>query len=727
MKRSLFHILGCAVLVLGFSAAAPVWAQETIVYDGTNPAVLQNIGVTNPNSLGPSGSDTGKSNSLTGNTITLQAGGTVALVRGGLNFNDDDAVSGNIVNIEGGVAENTTVMGGHHWTLSSGANAVATNNAVNISGGEVAIPYLNSENVIGGYANSFSGNATATANRLYIEGGLIHPFSGSSGAGGLYGGLARGPGAGAVIEASGNTVAISAGDLREIAVVCGGCAVARSNATTSTLIASNNLVSITGTPVFSSAGPPHLHLDILGGGTSDSTGRISGTSVGNVLDFRTSGVAITGTVDAFQHMAFMLPTSLANGDTMLSTSGTDLTGVSVIEVGFDNPAAPPAIALGNRYTLIAGVYDAPFVPVFTPVTGTLGGLPYTVSVVPTGLAPGWSDLVLEFTDIAGASVAVTGPVAGAAPNTVVTTCGANATCSAVTWAPAHNPFQAGTQYTAEVTLTADVGFTFTGLTTARINGNAATVTNNTGNTVTLSYQFAVAIATASIAVTEPVTGAAPNAIVTSCGNGTDFTCGAVTWTPNDNPFADGTQYTAEVTLTANGGFTFTGLTSATINGNAANVIGNTGGLVRLSYQFTTAATAINTASIDVTGPATGATPNATVTSCGTDFVCSAVTWAPNDNPFQAGTQYTATITLTANAGYTFTGLAATAATINGTSATVTNNTGSTVTLSYQFTATGAPPTVRANLASIPVLNPAMLVLLALALGGLAFRQGRRSA
>ncbi|MDR2172623.1 MAG: IPTL-CTERM sorting domain-containing protein [Burkholderiales bacterium] len=301
----------------------------------------------------------------------------------------------------------------------------------------------------------------------------------------------------------------------------------------------------------------------------------------------------------------------------------------------------------------------------------------------------------------------------------------------MTWTPAHSPFQANARYIASVTLTADAGYTFTGLTAASINGEDATITNNTGNTVTLSYRFAATpttIATPAITVAAPVTGAAQNTTVTSCGNGTDFSCGWVTWTPLHNPFQGNTQYTAEVTLSANIGYTFTGLTSATINGNAANVISNTGGLVRLSYQFTTAAiTAINTASIAVTAPVTGAAPNATVTACGngTDFTCGTVTWAPNDNPFQAGTQYTATITLTANAGYTFTGLAA--ATINGNAANVIGNTGNTVTLSYQFTATGAPPTVRANLASIPVLNPAMLVLLALALGGLAFRQRRRSA
>ncbi|MDR2173239.1 MAG: IPTL-CTERM sorting domain-containing protein, partial [Burkholderiales bacterium] len=178
--------------------------------------------------------------------------------------------------------------------------------------------------------------------------------------------------------------------------------------------------------------------------------------------------------------------------------------------------------------------------------------------------------------------------------------------------------------------------------------------------------------------------------------------------------------TAATTLAMSGNQYRNVITASDVNGDG------TGTITYVTHPATltvNAATAINTASIDVTAPATGAAPNATVTACGTDFTCSAVTWAPNDNPFQAGTQYTATITLTASAGYTFTGLAA--ATINGNAANVISNTGNTVTLSYQFMATS--PLATRLTTSIPVLSPVGLALLALALGGLAFRQGRRSA
>jgi len=66
----------------------------------------------------------------------------------------------------------------------------------------------------------------------------------------------------------------------------------------------------------------------------------------------------------------------------------------------------------------------------------------------------------------------------------------------ITWSPApiKNLFQGETVYTATVTLTANPGFTFTGLTSnanVKINGDPATIAGNTGSTLTLKRTFAV--------------------------------------------------------------------------------------------------------------------------------------------------------------------------------------------------------------------------------------------
>ena len=291
--------------------------------------------------------------------------------------------------------------------------------------------------------------------------------------------------------------------------------------------------------------------------------------------------------------------------------------------------------------------------------------------------------------ISSAAITVTAPVTGAAPNPAASGAG-NFTCGQVSWSPqGHTIFQGGKQYTAEVTLTrVNSNYTFTGLTSATINGNIANVSNNTGATVTLSYQFTstdpTSITSAAITVTAPATGATPSALASAAGT-VNFTFGTVSWTPTDNPFQGGKQYTASVTLMANEGYTFKGLTGATINGQTASITNNLETTVTLSYQFaTTSLTIITSPAISVTTPQTMVAQNTTATGTG-NFTCGPVTWTDNDNPFHGGKPYTATVTLTANSGYTFTGM--TGATINGQPATRSNNTGTTVTLSYTFAAT----------------------------------------
>jgi branched-chain amino acid transport system substrate-binding protein len=81
-------------------------------------------------------------------------------------------------------------------------------------------------------------------------------------------------------------------------------------------------------------------------------------------------------------------------------------------------------------------------------------------------------------------------------------------------------------------------------------------------------------------------------------------------------------------------------------------------------------TAVTTKAIPgVTVPATDANPVTTITA--TAQYTGTVDWAPAHDPFEAGTVYTATVTLTAKAGYTFTGVAADFFTVSG-ATTVTN-------------------------------------------------------
>src|SRR5690606_40423934 len=125
------------------------------------------------------------------------------------------------------------------------------------------------------------------------------------------------------------------------------------------------------------------------------------------------------------------------------------------------------------------------------------------------------------------------PVTGAVPNATANVGAANFTAGAVTWSPSATTFAGNTQYAAPVTLTADDDYVFAStLTTATINGNAATVTNNTGATITLSYEFATSAAHMSDA---PSPVKVPCRVVlqnTKANVGAaNFTAGTVTWSP----------------------------------------------------------------------------------------------------------------------------------------------------------------------------------------------------
>ena len=100
-------------------------------------------------------------------------------------------------------------------------------------------------------------------------------------------------------------------------------------------------------------------------------------------------------------------------------------------------------------------------------------------------------------------------------------------------------------------------------------------------------------------------------------------------------------------------------------------------------------TPITVADISITAPAKGAAPAAaTFNEEQERFTDGPVTWSPSDNPFKPSTVYTATVTLTAKEGYTFTGIVEANVKVNGAPAKLLTNTGETITLSRTFPATG---------------------------------------
>ena len=157
----------------------------------------------------------------------------------------------------------------------------------------------------------------------------------------------------------------------------------------------------------------------------------------------------------------------------------------------------------------------------------------------------------------------------------------------VEWSPYVNyVFANSTVYTATITLTAKSGYTLQGVAADFFTvAGAKSVSNDTNSGVITALFSATAptsTSSVSISITAPVKGATPRSTASGVGN---FSIGLVSWSPNNNPFLGNMEYTASVTLTAHSGYTFAGLSSATINGQNATISINTSSIVTLSYKF----------------------------------------------------------------------------------------------------------------------------------------------
>jgi len=89
-------------------------------------------------------------------------------------------------------------------------------------------------------------------------------------------------------------------------------------------------------------------------------------------------------------------------------------------------------------------------------------------------------------------------------------------------------------------------------------------------------------------ITQPVALEIPDTYATISADpdqGITATTAAISWNPSDNPFGYNKIYTARVNVAANAGFTFNEETSATVNGETANVVLHPNGTLTISYVF----------------------------------------------------------------------------------------------------------------------------------------------
>ena len=261
---------------------------------------------------------------------------------------------------------------------------------------------------------------------------------------------------------------------------------------------------------------------------------------------------------------------------------------------------------------------------------------------------------------------ITAPKAGEPPLPTIDPNGGTGYTAALDWNYTETYFDYNEAYTATITLSADLGYTFEGgfnsdldISGFKINGNDPTLEANNGNNLVISYTFPATgpqpINISAIdGVTPPVGGALAVDEITETSQYT----GTVSWTPSlplDGRFEYNTVYTAEITLTAKANYTLNGVgvDYFTVAGATPGTVTNAANSGVITADFPATANQLISAT-DITGvtsPVAGATPSVGIND-GTGFTATLV-WDGSPGVFDYNTVYTATITLTADAGYTF--------------------------------------------------------------------------
>jgi uncharacterized repeat protein (TIGR02543 family) len=168
---------------------------------------------------------------------------------------------------------------------------------------------------------------------------------------------------------------------------------------------------------------------------------------------------------------------------------------------------------------------------------------------------------------------VTIPAAGAAPNS--TAINQPQYTGTITWSPAPSTFAPSAVYTATVTLTAKSGYTFGGVGANNFTHSGASSISNAANSGEVTIIFPATAATVTLLnlsslITAPAAGAVPS---TTAIDQPQYT-GTITWAPNHSVFAESIVYTATVSLTAKGSWTFTGAAADSFTYTGASSVSN---------------------------------------------------------------------------------------------------------------------------------------------------------
>ena len=254
-------------------------------------------------------------------------------------------------------------------------------------------------------------------------------------------------------------------------------------------------------------------------------------------------------------------------------------------------------------------------------------------------------------------LSLTKPLAANTPATTATiskpTSGLKVT--SVTWSPNDSRFKMGTKYTATIVLesTNEKAYPISTAVTAKVNGYTAKVTSATAAKATVTYEFGETepkgtAESFAFTIRAPVVGEKPVTSVSS-NSQSDKTTTAVAWSTS-SAFQPDMPYSVTITVNAKEGYVIKNGATATINGIAAPLIWESSTKATVTHTFAQIAS-VNTVNVNFDAPATGEiakTAATSVTATPSGAANSAtIKWAPAlvNNEFEAGVEYTATVTI----------------------------------------------------------------------------------
>ncbi len=246
------------------------------------------------------------------------------------------------------------------------------------------------------------------------------------------------------------------------------------------------------------------------------------------------------------------------------------------------------------------------------------------------------------------AITLTAPVAEEVPQTAID---AETYTATVVWIPTvSGTFDYYTEYKATITITPKTGYTLTGVAANSYTVNGISI-NHAANAGVVEYTFpktAPAVIGTEINLAEPVAGEIPQTEIDA-----PTYKAVVEWKPTVvGTFGYYTEYTAKITIEPKTGYTVTGVAadSYKVNGNATTHAADSN---VVEYTFTKTEEKPLSNEISIVSPVPGETP-------GTSFVgegyTANVSWTGELSPagkFKYDVEYTATVTITPNTGFTY--------------------------------------------------------------------------